>query len=200
MTPSISQNIYTADEIAALSNYKTARNNSSGQSYCFDLNALLEQAHWPDELQPAMHQTVLDLDSAFAKTPGLTKTTTVYRGDGHRHRFRGIETVDGSFRNLGYWSTSRSRERAIGFLNPAAKMGYGMLLELHLPIGLPAIDLETLEGAGGSEAEYLLPRGVLWTVKELRGPASGVDLFTQQHFTNIVEIVLAATPSTRSIG
>lgn len=41
-------------------------------------------------------------------------------------------------------------------------------MELSIPSDFPMYNLETLAGAGGTEHEILLPRGMLWELLECR--------------------------------
>ena len=181
----------TPEEVRALHNYKAAAEAPCGRSHCFDLNSDLDRGLWPDELTRDLKETVTHLDAVLARSPPLPCATTVFRGDGHRLRFRDIGIVGTTFRNLGFWSTATNRRSAHSFLRPASQNGFGVVFELHLPVGLQVYDMESLEGAGGAETELLLPRGVLWTVEEVKGLASDVDRLTASRFPNIFDLVLA---------
>lgn len=73
----------------------------------------------------------------------------------------------------------------------------GALLELKLPTGIPAYDMETLVRTGGPEDELLLPRGVLWRVGSYA--VFEKDKHHLPHvakkFSNVIEAKLFADPN-----
>lgn len=157
----------TPQEEAALISYKTAEEDENGLSQCFDLNRDLRNGIFVDELPPSLKEVADSLDSVFHRCPRLTDDLTVYRGTGFRHTLP-LHEVGKRFRSLEYWSTALSEGPIEQFL----KLGpHAAILELHLPSGIPAYNLETLAGAGGSEKELLLQRGILWCVEDVKAEA-----------------------------
>lgn len=153
----------TKKELNALRSYKTAEESEDGNSKCFELNRELRNGILLDELSSSLKETAEGLDTVFSRCPLLTDQLTVYRGTGFRKALP-LHEVDKRFRSLEFWSTALSEEP----LEPFLKLGaHAAILELHLPRDFPAYNLETLEGAGGSEQELLLPRGILWRVKKV---------------------------------
>lgn len=150
-------------ELNALTSYKTADESANGESKCFELNRELRNGIFVDELSPYLKETADGLDTVFARCPLLNGPLTVYRGTGHRTSLP-LREVGKRFRSLEFWSTALSEDP----LEPFLKLGaHAAILELHLPENFPAYNLETLEGAGGSEQELLLPRGILWRVESI---------------------------------
>ncbi|WP_127846972.1 hypothetical protein [Caulobacter sp. FWC26] len=96
------------------------------------------------------------LDAVFDRCPKLSAELTVWRGVGHRPFLEEVKPGY-QFRSLEFWSTSPVRARAGTFIRET-----GALMQLDLPAGFPVYNMETLEGAGGGEKEFLLPRGVMW--------------------------------------
>ena len=182
----------TADERHVLSAYKSAADDPDGLSHCFSLNRRLEYGLFPDEIG-MLGASVTALDGVFDRCPRLAQPCTVWRAIGARLHYP-LHLPGDRFRNMAFWSTSTHRETAIGFLKAAHDGAAGALLELRLPAGLPVYGMETIEGAGGHEMEWLLPRGVLWEVgagrpfdkSSLQPPHVG------EQFSNVVEVVLTA--------
>lgn len=184
----------SCEELSALKAYKTAEGSSS-LSPCFDLNRFLEAGHWSDELPTDLAKVAHALDQVFNRCPRLTAPLTIWRGDGHRLRFRDIMSVGTHFRTFGFWSTSLYRSGGERFLKPAWKNGAGVLFRIDLPAGFPVYNMETLEGAGGSEGELLLPRGVMWEVIDTRilQRETDLDKFTWKGFDTLAEVGLKPT-------
>lgn len=150
-------------ELSALRDYKTACENEDGKSKCFELNRELRNGIFVEELSDSLKQVAESLDSVFNRCPRLTDSLTVYRGTGFRNTLP-LHDVGKCFRSLEFWSTALSEGPLQNFL----KLGsHAAILELHLPPDVTAYNLETLSGAGGSEQELLLPRGILWRVKHV---------------------------------
>lgn len=183
------------DEIEALSAYKSAADDPNGNSRCFSLNRQLEHSLTIADMG-SLGELVKTLDSVFERCPRLTSPTTVYRAIGLRWHYP-LSEKNARFRNRGFWSASANRDAAIDFLKAEFQGAGGALLELRLPAGIPAFDMETLPGAGGSEFELLLPRGLLWEV----GPYSllNTDGLLLPHvarkFHNVAESTLFANPN-----
>lgn len=176
----------TADEECALRAYKAAREITSGVSSCFDLNRDLRNGLWVKELDSSLSNIALSLDGIFARCPRLQEETTVYRGVGTRAHMP-LHEKGKRFRNLEYWSTACSKEAAKKFLQPVSQPGHGAILVLHLPVGFPAYDMETLPGFGGDEAELLLPRGVLWRIETTSLiPGNKLTTYLREKFANLV--------------
>lgn len=152
-------------ELNALRSYKVAEESENGESKCFELNRELRNGIFLEELSPSLRETAEGLDTVFCRSPLLTDPLTVYRGTGFRKSLP-LHEVDKRFRSLEFWSTASSVHPLEQFLKLGA---HAAILELRLPRNFPAYNLETLEGAGGSEHELLLPRGILWRMKEV-GP------------------------------
>lgn len=152
------------EELSALQSYKAADEDDAGMSKCFELNRELRNGIFIDELSPSLKQVAEGLDSVFNRCPVLTDSLTVYRGTGFRNTLP-LHDVGKCFRSLEFWSTALSE----GPLEQFLKLGkHAAILELHLPHNVTAYNLETLPGAGGSEQELLLPRGILWRVKHVQ--------------------------------
>lgn len=185
-------------ELAALSVYKSAADGIDGRSQCFALNRLLEHSLYPDEMG-TLGSIANTLDGVFERCPRLSAPLTVYRAIGFRSHLP-VAEFGARFRNRSYWSTSTHREAAIGFLKAEFQNAGGAVLHLELPSGLPAYNMETLIGAGGSEFELLLPRGVLWKV----GTANPFDMsrallpHVAKQFSGVVEVTLTASPQWRT--
>ena len=156
-------------ELTALRSYKTAEDSADGESKCFELNRELRNGILVTELSHSLREIADGLDSAFRRCPVLNDSCTVYRGTGFRQALP-LHEIGKRFRSLQFWSTASSE----GPLEPFLKLGaHAAILELRLPKGLPVYNLETLDGAGGSEQELLLPRGILWRVEKAnREPVS----------------------------
>jgi ADP-ribosyltransferase exoenzyme len=154
----------SSQELSALSKYKTAEEDEDGMSKCFELNRELRNGIFVDELSTSLREVAESLDSVFRRCPVLTNSLTVYRGTGFRKTLP-LHEVGKRFRSLEFWSTALSEDPLEQFL----KLGpHAAILELHLRTGVPAYNLETLTGAGGSEQELLLPRGILWRVAQVK--------------------------------
>lgn len=198
----------TPAELSALLAYKSAGDDPDGNSHCFVLNRQLEHSLTLGDMG-SLGKTVRILDGVFERCPRLTSPMTVYRAIGLRSHYP-LAEQNARFRNRSFWSASGNRDVAINFLKAEFDGAGGALLELSLPAGLPAYDMETLPGAGGHELEILLPRSVLWKV----GPYALFDKnkyllpHVAKKFTNVVEVILFADqnylpikqshPSTRS--
>lgn len=149
-------------ELTALRSYKSAEDCPSGESKCFELNRELRNGIFVKELSPALREIADGLDTALSRCPLLEDSITAYRGTGFSKSLPLHETGK-RFRSLEFWSTASSEAPLEQFL----KLGtHSAILELRLPKGFPAYNLETLEGTGGFEQELLLPRGVLWRVQQ----------------------------------
>lgn len=147
----------TSAEGEALRAYKAASDDQDQRSQCFDTNRLLRSSLTLDEMPSSLSATVRSLDTVFGRCPVLPTPLTVYRGTDTRAFLQGTTQPGTRFRALEFWSTSHVEscvERFIG-------LG-GALIEIELPTGMPLYNMETLAGAGGSENEMLLPRGILW--------------------------------------
>lgn len=182
----------TPAEISALSAYKSAADGPDGNSRCFVLNRQLEHSLTIDDMG-SLGEVVRILDGVFGRCPRLAFPMTVYRAIGLRSHYP-LAEQNARFRNRSFWSASGNRDAAINFLKAEFDGASGALLELKLPAGVPAYNMETLAGAGGHEVEILLPRGVLWEV----GPHSlfDKDKYLLPHvankFRNVVEVTLSA--------
>lgn len=185
----------TLAEIDALSAYKSAADDANGNSRCFVLNRQLEHSLTISDMA-SLGEVVKTLDGVFGRCPRLSSSTTVYRAIGLRLHYPFAEQ-DARFRNRSFWSASANRDVAMNFLKAEFQGASGALLELKLPAGIPAYDMETLTGAGGHEVELLLPRGVLWQV----GPWTPFDKdkhllpHVAKKFSNIIEVSLSADPN-----
>ena len=189
----------TLVEEEALSSYKSASENDDGQSRCFELNRMLEHGLFPEDLG-SLAELAGTLDGIFGRCPTLVEPITVYRAIGLRLHYP-LHRQNAQFRNLSYWSTSAIRKVAISFLKAEMEDASGALLKLQLPAGLPAYDMETLLGAGGHEAEILLPRGIMWTVGKatfLDMDAEGMLAHAKSKFRNIIEVELTASTGPRA--
>lgn len=150
-------------ELNALRSYKTAEESENGESKCFELNRELRNGIFLEELSPSLKEAAEGLDNVFRRCPSTSDALTVYRGTGFREALP-LHELGKRFRSHEFWSTASSVDPLEQFL----KLGpHAAILELRLPREFPAYNLETLEGAGGSEQELLLPRGVLWRVKDV---------------------------------
>jgi hypothetical protein len=182
------------DEGEALRAYKKAFDdtNGNGRSPCFDLNRDLRNGLWVDELEPALRKIAEGLDSVFSRCPRLAHPITVYRAVGTRAHLP-LNESGRRFRSLEYWSTAHSEVAIEGFLTPAGSPAYGAILQLQLPAGCPAYNMESLPGFGGHEAELLLPRGMLWTVESAAlVPEAQISLPVRAKFKNVVRAALTA--------
>jgi hypothetical protein len=61
--------------------------------------------------------------------------------------------------------------------------------------------MESLEGAGGTERELLLPRGLLWKIVDIKkGEVSGIPAPSNKNFTSLGLITLqAVSPTARPL-
>lgn len=149
----------TPPEDEALRAYKAASDDQNHKSQCYDTNHLLRSSLTLEEMPSSISATVRNLDTVFGRCPVLQAPLTVYRGTDTRAFLQGSTQQGSRFRALEFWSTSHVEscvERFIG-------LG-GALIEIELPTGMPLYNMETLAGAGGSENELLLPRGILWEI------------------------------------
>lgn len=143
-------------EEEALRAYKAAADDANGQSRCFELNQQLRSGLYLEEIAPTLAATARHMDAVFDRCPVLPEALTVYRGTGTRAFLQKL-APGYRFRAAEFWSTSHVEASVEKFIG----LG-GAVLELELPVGMPVYNMETIEGAGGSENEFLLPRGVLW--------------------------------------
>ena len=177
----------SAAEESALRSYKASDMTTYGRSKCFELNVELRNGLRPVELDKELCQIAESLDSVFERCPRLKTKTVVYRGIGDR-KCMPVNQPGRRFRSLQYWSTSTSRNVTEGFIFSDEQMGYGAVLEIRLPVGFPAYNMETLHGLGGDEKELLLPRAVLWKVESSRLRTPSPILKTK--FKNIAHVIL----------
>ncbi|MDR3471591.1 MAG: ADP-ribosyltransferase [Devosia sp.] len=183
------------DERRALRAYKAASSDEpGGSSPCFELNRELRSGLWKDETGADLRWVADALDQVFERCPRLENGLIVHRAIGSRQHLPLLE-VNKLFRSLEYWSTALSDDRMESFLNPISNDAYGAILDLHLPAGTPAYNMETLEGFGGHEAELLLPRGMLWTVVDFKmDPMDKLSSLVRDRFKNIARVELRAEP------
>lgn len=166
----------STQELSALQSYKTADEDEVGMSKCFELNRELRNGILVEELSTSLREVAESLDSVFRRCPVLTNSLTVYRGTGFRNTLS-LHEIGKRFRNLEFWSTALSE----GPLEQFLKLGpHAAILELHLRLGAAAYNLETLPGAGGSEQELLLPRGILWRVTQAKAETPSEFLKSQK--------------------
>jgi hypothetical protein len=151
-------------EKIAASAYKTARDGNAVGSLCFIMNRELASGMLREELDQEFIEQIDRLDSIFTKSK-CDDSIVLYRGVSNIHSFHPID-FERRFKSLSYWSTSRIPAVATKFA--ADKMTPGVLLELRIPANTPAFDMETVEGAGGSEAEILLCRNLVWNFSAFR--------------------------------
>ncbi|MBY0303629.1 MAG: ADP-ribosyltransferase [Sphingomonas sp.] len=178
-------------EMSALRAYKAA-SDSNNQSACFDLNRELRNGLSINDLSAELRSVAEGLDSVFARCPRLERPVTVYRAVGWCWHLP-LHERDKRFRSLEYWSTSATQTSFEAFLKAPFKGARGAVLTLHLPVGFPAYNMETLEGFGGHEAELLLPRATLWTVRAADLLAKEeIPLFVREDFETVVRAELEA--------
>lgn len=185
----------TSAEIEALSSYKAATDDQDGNSRCFVLNRQLEHSLTISDMA-SLGNVVRTIDGVFERCPRLSCPTTVYRAIGLCWHYP-LAEQGARFRNRSFWSASTNREVAIGFLKAEFEGAGGALLELNLPAGIPAYDMETLPGAGGAEGELLLPRGVLWQVgqRALFDKDKHLLPHVAKKFSTVAEVRLTADPN-----
>jgi hypothetical protein len=180
-------------ELHALRSYKSASDAEHG-SACFDLNRDLRNGLKRDELPSSLDEIADGLDSVLARCPRLTEEVCVYRAIGWAWHLP-LYDFGKCFRSFEYWSSCVSRDGIEAFLKAPSKCARGAVLTLHLPIGFPAYNMETLEGFGGHEAELLLPRAVLWKVRSARIlKPEEVPLFVRPDFYQVIDAELDAQP------
>lgn len=183
------------EERSAMSRYKAAEGEPGGLSPCFDLNRLLEQGLFPDEMWE-LGDSLRALDSVLGRTPKLADGITAYRAVGTRLHYPFSEPGK-QFRNLAFWSTSTERHAAMTFLKAPASGSHGALLTLTLPVGLP---VPNMSRGSDHEREILLPRGILWTVGDCKladKDKLGLLPAVKVKFQNVAEVTLLASPSFR---
>jgi hypothetical protein len=190
----------TDDESAALLAYKAASDAASGGSFCFEVNDLLQSGLWTDELPKQFRNHVVALDRVFSRCPVLEGELTAYRGTGFVGAL-GTLRPGRHLRSLSFLSATISCSVARGFVKSPFKGSAGAILTLHLPRGLPVCDMESLEGAGGTERELLLPRGLLWKIVDIKkGEVSGIPAPSNKNFTSLGLITLqAVSPTARPL-
>lgn len=182
----------TCFEDKALRAYKAASNDNAGKSKCFDLNRDLRNGIRVDELPTAQREMAECLDNIFRRCPRLEKPITVYRGLGTRMHLP-LNESGRCFRSMEFWSTACTKEVAVRFITPVCTPAYGALLQLELPRGCPAYNIESLHSFGGNEAELLLPRGMLWKVEKCSLIEKTDTLIIQRDkFENVAYAVLKA--------
>lgn len=150
-------------EKEALQAYKSARPVVEGapELFCFEMNARLQAGLFPSDMQQHFKEHIEALDSVFNRAPITTESMTLFRGIIGPLILGPLRTGQ-CFRNLSFWSASENCGVAEGFIKPPFPKSIGILAVLKLPAGMRVYDMETLPGAGGSEREILLPRGILW--------------------------------------
>jgi len=152
------------DEALALRKYKTAECDENGVSKCFDLNRELRNGIFVSELSDPLREVANSLDAVFSRCPKLTDSLTVYRGTSFCKTLP-ITEINKRFRSLEFWSTALSEGPIESFLKGGKNAA---ILELRLSSGCAPYNLETLPNIGESEEELLLPRGILWRVKDCK--------------------------------
>lgn len=151
------------EEEKCLRDYKMNSDPDTGQDeICWSMNHGLRLGLFPDELGKAERKLCEGLDQIFARAPKLTRACTVIRGDA-RAAFVDRAKLGARFRSTSFWSTAVDPSHSESFFVKGEA-----LLKLSLPAGLPVYNLETREGGLNNEAELLLPRGILWTVRSWR--------------------------------
>jgi hypothetical protein len=185
------ENLFLTDlsepEESALCSYKSASDTADGRSKCFDLNRELRDGRRLEDLDDEFRAIARSLDSIFERCPRLTVEATVYRGVGQRHHFPPQQMGD-TFKSLQYWSTTTLEDSTESFMIPNGRKARGAVLEMTLPAGFPAYNMESLEQFGSHEGEVLLPRGVLWEVADTR--ERKVTPFLEQYYEHIEHIRL----------
>jgi len=184
------------DEEQALKAYKAASwpSGSGTSSPCFDMNRELRNGLQPREIDPQLRGIVDALDRMFVRCPRLSREVVVHRAIGTRLHLP-VHEVGKRFRSLEFWSTATSDARVDSFLTPISnKNNRGAILDLTLPAGVPAYNMETFPDFGGHEAELLLPRGILWTVDHfVMIPHDELSPPVQRDFENVARVALTAT-------
>jgi hypothetical protein len=184
------------DEEQALKAYKAASwpSGVGTSSPCFDMNRELRSGLQPREIDPQLRGIVDALDRMFVRCPRLSREVVVHRAIGTRLHLP-VHEVGKRFRSLEFWSTATSDARVDSFLTPISnKNNRGAILDLTLPAGVPAYNMETLPDFGGHEAELLLPRGILWTVDRfVMIPHDELSPPVQRDFENVARVALTAT-------
>jgi hypothetical protein len=178
------------EEAAALRAYKSAHDANGHGSFCFDVNELLQSGLWTDELGDEFRRHVAALDRVLQRSPPIQNDLTAYRGIGSVSVL-GLLKLERKFRSLSFWSASSSRSVAASFVKPQLSSSVGAILTLRLPVGTQLYDMETLTGAGGSEREILLPRGLLWRIEEIeKGNVSEALPPARKHLVSLAHITL----------
>ncbi|UOR14481.1 hypothetical protein [Qipengyuania aquimaris] len=180
-------------EKIALREYKCAF-GEGGRDTCFSMNAGLRRGLKLADFSEKDRKRIESLESILSRVEPRTYDEPLYRGIGLRIHLP-LAEIGAKFRNLEFWSTSRSRSAAEKFLNPVMTKGcaHGAILKLTFTQKVQGYDLESLEGAGGSEQEFLLPRGILWTVGACRDVGAELDKLTMSYFQNVFEVELSGT-------
>ena len=151
------------EENKCLRDYKANFDQDTGQDeICWSMNRGLRLGLFPDEFGTNERALCEGLDKIFTKAPQLTHSCTVVRGDA-KAAFVDCYRCGTRFRSASFWSTAVDPIRSESFF-----VNGGALLKLYLPAGLPVYNIETRGGGVNNEAELLLPRGVLWTVRSWR--------------------------------
>jgi hypothetical protein len=115
------------------------------------------------------------IDGVMAKT-SLSEPVTVYRGVSYDVFEDEDDLTDGFFEDAAYISTSLDRSTAQRFSD-------GVVMEIRVPEGAHALNMEQWKTSGGSESELLLPRNSTFHVIS----DTGVDDDERQM---VVELVL----------
>ncbi len=161
-----------------------------------DINATLRTAAMLDEAPEAVVsvdnpsdakrivETIKQIDKAF-ETATLTEPTTVYRGlydpDGE---LRGHIDAEGGITDGAYQSTSLNPAVAIaasvGVIEGASDSSRGVVMEIRIPAGFPAIAIEGATGAVRDPAQQpdFSPNG------------SGTETLAMQGYTFAAEVLL----------
>lgn len=158
-------NDLSADEEMALRRYKSASDSETGKNYCFDMNEQLQSALSTSELDHELATQANVLDGIFGRCPPLENEVELYRGIGDV-RVLGPLKHQRQFRTLSFLSATTSEAVAKNFIKAPAKGSTGALLKLKLQPGMPVYYMESLKGAGEHEKEILLPRGILWVMRD----------------------------------
>jgi hypothetical protein len=181
-----------SEEQAALHTYKAASSDGNNGSLCFDVNEALESALWLDELPDTFKQQVTALDRVFSRRPLIPQELRLYRGLGSISMLGSLK-IGRKFRSLSFWSATSSPTVAGNFVKPQFSSSRGGILTLSLPVGTPVYDMETLIGAGHSEREYLLPRGLLWKILQIQqGDISDIPPPARKNLSSLALITLQA--------
>jgi hypothetical protein len=152
-----------SEEQAALHAYKAASGDGKNGSLCFDVNEALESALWLDELPDTFKQQVTALDRVFSRCPLIQQELRLYRGLGSISILGSLKI--GRTFSFFEFLVCYKQSNCCGQLRKAAVQLVPRRNPHVKPSGWnPVYDMETLIGAGHSEREYLLPRGLLWKI------------------------------------